>query len=136
MRRRLFWHAVLLVLLGLIVGSVVPLFRNPRMGLTAHVGTVMSGLFVGLVAAAWEDVLLSPGVAAATFWSTLVANYVNSAGLVAAAMFGTSGATPQAGAGFVGLPWQEALVDVLLVGGAVPTFAACVLLLRGLGSRA
>ena len=136
MRRRLFWHAVMLVLLGLIVGGVVPLFRNPRMGLAAHVGIVMSGLFVGLVGALWEDMRLSPGATIATFWSTLVANYVNSAGLVAAAMFGTSGTTPQAGAGFAGLPWQEALVGVLLVGGAIPTFAVCALLLRGLGSRA
>lgn len=133
MRRRLFWHAILLVLLGLVIGGVVPLFRNPRMGLTAHVGTVMSGLLVGLVAASWDELFLPPRALAASFWATLVANYLNSIGLVAAAIFGTSGMTPIAGAGHVGLPWQEILVDALLIGGAVPTFVACVLLLRGLG---
>ena len=135
MRRRLFWHAILLLLLALVIGGVVPLFRNPRMGLTAHVGTLMSGLFVGLAGALWNDLRLSARATAASFWCTLVANYLNSVGLVVAAVFGTSGMTPIAGAGFAGLPWQEMLADALLIGGAIPTFAVCVLLLRGLGGR-
>jgi len=69
------------------------------------------------------------------FWLSLVANYLNSVALVFAAIFGTSGMTPIAGAGFAGLLWQEIIVDALLIGGAVPTFVLCALLLRGLSAR-
>ena len=135
MRRRLLWHGVLLFLLGLLVGIAVPAFRNPRMGLTAHVGTVLSGIVLWLAGAAWDELRLSARATAATFWSGLFANYVNAAALVAAAMLGTSRSTPIAGAGFAGTAVQEAMVDALLYGGAVVTFAWCGLLLWAFRGR-
>src|SRR5262245_56951529 len=100
MKRRLLWHGILLFLLGLLIGIAVPVVRNPRMGLSAHVGAVMSGMLVVLVGLLWDELRLGPRAAAATFRLALGANYANAAGLFLAAVFGTSGSTPIAGSGY------------------------------------
>jgi hydroxylaminobenzene mutase len=41
---RLFFHGMLLVMVGLVVGLVVPAFANPRMGLSAHTSMLMNGV--------------------------------------------------------------------------------------------
>jgi len=58
-RRRLVSHGILLFLLGLVAGMFVQSVRNPRMALSADVGTVMSGIFLALSGSAWRDVRLS-----------------------------------------------------------------------------
>ena len=49
--RRLIWHGILLFFLGLCVGMFVQSTRNPRMALSAHVGSVMSGMFLAILGA-------------------------------------------------------------------------------------
>jgi (hydroxyamino)benzene mutase len=134
-KRRLFWHGILLFFLGLVTGLFVQSMRNPRLGLSAHVGTVMSGMFLAVVGAAWPEVRLAEGAASATFWLTLYGMYVSSAGLVLAAILGTSQTTPLAGAGFSGPAWQEALVAFALISGGVAALFSCVGLLWGLRRR-
>lgn len=46
--RRLLWHGLFLFLLGLLTGLVVPMFQNPRMGLSAHLEGVMNGIFLAV----------------------------------------------------------------------------------------
>ena len=87
--RRLIWHGILLFFLGLCVGMVVQSTRNPRMALSAHVGSVMSGMFLAILGAVWHHVRLENPAAIATFWLALYGMYVSSAGLVLAAIFGT-----------------------------------------------
>jgi (hydroxyamino)benzene mutase len=56
-------------------------------------------------------------------------------GLFAAALFGTSRATPIAGAGYEARAWQEGLVYILLGSGSVAILIATALMLHGLSRR-
>jgi len=132
MKRRLVWHGILLFFLGLIAGMFVQSMRNPRMGLSAHVGTAMSGMFLAILGAVWNEVRLDDRAASATFWSALYGMYVSSAGLLLAAIFGTGRSTPIAGAGFHAAAWQENIVDFALITGAIAALLACIGVLWGL----
>jgi len=84
------------------------------------------------VGAVWSRVVLGAGWATATYWLTVAGSYVSCIGLFLAAVFGTSGSTPLAGAGFGASPWQEAVVAAGLVGGGVALLIACAALVWGL----
>jgi hypothetical protein len=75
LQRRLIWHGVFLFLLGLIGGLFVYSMTNPRMGLTAHVGTVTNGTFLIAVGAAWRALALSPRGARSACWLLVVGSY-------------------------------------------------------------
>jgi len=136
MRRRLIWHGFLLFLASLLVGMVVPAFTNARMGLSAHVSGLMSGLFLVALGAVWGEIALTSGTASATLWCALYGAWIGTAALVLAALFGTGSLTPIAGAGHAGAGWQEAVVVLGLTTSAVAMVACCVLALVGLRGRA
>jgi hydroxylaminobenzene mutase len=130
--RRLFWHGILLFFLGLVGGMFVQMMRNPRMGLSAHVGALMSGIFLALLGAAWPRIRLATGAARATFWLALYGMYVSSFGVLLAAVFGTNLSTPLHGAGFTATAWQEASVYFTTGTGGVAALGCCVGALWGL----
>lgn len=134
-QRRLLWHGILLVFVALLGGAFLPAMRNPRLGLSAHLGGILNGTLVAVIGVAWHHLALSPGRAAVLFWSTVYSGYANWAGLLLAGIFGTSRTTPMHGAGLAGTPAQEAIVGVLLVSGAIFVLLACVLALVGLARR-
>ena len=131
-KRRLLWHGILIVMLGLVSGALVPIFVNPRMGVAAHVGGVMSGLFLLLVGLIWEEIRLPTRVERLTFWLFLYASYAGWLAQFLAALFGTSWATPIAGAGFRGTDWQEYLVYIIAVSLSAAVLIACGFALWGL----
>ena len=134
--RGLFFHGMLLVVLGLLMGLVVQAVANPRIGLSAHTGTLMNGILLVAMGAFWHQLRLSSGMATTAYWLMVDGSYASAAGLFLAAVFGTSATTPLHGAGHAGTPWQEALVGALLVVGGVAVLAGCVLPLWGLrGAR-
>ena len=45
--------------LGLVSGFAVPAFRNPRMGLSAHLEGLMNGIYLGVLGLAWHRFSLS-----------------------------------------------------------------------------
>lgn len=130
--QRLLWHGLFLFLLGLLSGFAVPALRNPRMGLSAHLEGVMNGIFLAVLALGWHRFTLSARARATLFWLALYGTYVNWGSTLLAALFGTSGRTPIAGAGFSGQPWQESLVGFGLISLSVAIVAACLLALWGL----
>ncbi|HWO01582.1 MAG TPA: hydrogenase [Blastocatellia bacterium] len=135
--RRLFWHGIFLFLLGLISGLVVPLMVNPRMGLSSHLGGVINGTFLVVLGLIWGHLKLAQRLLSATFWLAIYSTY--GAGWAAALLggiFGTSSATPIAGAGHTGQPWQENLVNFLLYTGALAIILVCVFVLWGLRKNA
>ncbi len=134
--RRIMWHGILLVLLGLLAGVPVQSYANPRMGLSAHVGGVLTGLFLGLLGLIWTHLRLTAGAAAATFRLMLYGNYMSYAGLVLAAIFGTTRSTPIHGTGRLAAPWQETLVNFTLTSSALAVLIGCAFLLWGLRGRA
>src|SRR5439155_27168869 len=105
-RRRLFWHGILLFLLGLVVGAFVQRMTNPRMGLSAHLGGVMTGTFLAVLGALWGELRLSTRAESAAYWLALFGTYGGSASLFLAAILGTSSMTPIAGAGHTAPAWQ------------------------------
>jgi hydroxylaminobenzene mutase len=136
LKRRLIWHGIFLFLLGLLTGAVVSWFTNPRLGLSAHLAGVGSGAFLLALGAAWNEVKLAPRAATAAFWLALYGSYGGWMSLLLGAAFGTSRSTPIAGAGHVGAPWQEEIVDIGLVTMSAAIIVACAFILRGLGARA
>ena len=130
-KRRLIWHGIFLFLLGLLTGLVVQQFKNPRMGLAAHLEGVMNGTFLIALGAAWTHVRLSPRLEATAYWSGLYATYGNWLTTTLAAIFGTASLTPMAAVGHAGQPWQEEIVTVGFVSVVITIIGCCALVLWG-----
>ena len=130
-RRRLYWHGLLLFLLGLVTGLVQNLFENPRVGLSAHLEAILNGMFLMLVGAAWPLVRLSAGAARAAFGALLYGAYANWAFVLFAALAGTGALMPIAAPGREAAGWQETLVTAGLGSVVVAMVAGVGLLLWG-----
>jgi hydroxylaminobenzene mutase len=115
---------MLLFLLGLLSGFGIPAFRSPRIGLSAHVAAIQSGLAliaVGLVGARLTLPEAWAGAIAHTLWISLYGLWV---GLLVAAIYGTGRTLPLAGAGLTAKPWQERLAFALIGSSSVASAAA------------
>jgi hydroxylaminobenzene mutase len=132
-RRRVIWHGVLLYLLGLLMGTATSVMANPRMGLSAHVGTVVNAILLVALGAGWDAATLSPRAERAAFWLLVVSSYGGSFGLLLAAMLGTHDSTPIHGAAQSAAAWKEVLVNAVLTGFGVAMLAGTVVVLRGFG---
>ena len=130
--RGLFWHGMALVLLGLLFGTVVQSVANPRIGLSAHTGTIMNGILVVAMGAFWTQLALAPRLETLAYWLVVDGSYLNAVSLFLAGVFGTSRSTPLHGAGHAGSPWQEVLVAAGLTVGAIAVLAGCALAFWGL----
>jgi hydroxylaminobenzene mutase len=135
-RRRVLWHGTLQVLLGLATGGVLQSFASPRLGLAAHVGGMMNGTLVMVVGVAWSELAPWARASHVLFWSLVGSGYANWLGLALAAAFGTTRTTPLLGDGIPAAAWQEAVVAILLAGGALVTLAAFAVVLMAFGRRA
>jgi len=131
-KRQLIRNGVFLFLLGLLSGAVVPALTNPRMGLSAHLGGVMSGAFLIVVGLAWGEIKLSAPRKKILIWLFLYASYAGWLAQLLAAAFGTSRSMPMAGAGFRGTPWQENVVDFMAISFSLTITMASLLALWGL----
>lgn len=131
-KRRFFWHGMLIFLLGLLAGAFVPWLTNPRMGVAAHVGGVLSGAFLILVGVIWEEIKLPVWAKKADFGLFLYASHTGWLAQFLAALFGTGRSMPVAGAGFRGSAWQEAVVDFVAISISIAIALAGILALWGL----
>jgi (hydroxyamino)benzene mutase len=91
---------VWLFLLGLLQGVAVPMFANPRMGLSAHLTAVQSGTALMIMGVVWSLAVWSETFEKLAFWTTLVGTYGLWLGLTLAAATGASQALPMAGHGY------------------------------------
>ena len=137
--RRLLRHGLIVFLLGLGTGMLMvvsfKLFKNPRLALAGHLVGVTTGMFLMLLGLIVEKTEMSARALTITFWSALYGAYGNWAATSFGAIVGTRAMTPIAGAGYSGLPWQEATVAILLVSSGSTMLLACVLVLMGIGKR-
>lgn len=131
-RRRLLWHGMFLFLLGLLTGFVEQQFRNPRMGLAAHLEGLMNGTFLVALGAIWNEVRLVPRLKTVAWWTALFGTYANWAVTTLAAIFGTAALSPITAAGHSAAPWQEQLVTVGFLGVGIAIIATSILALWGL----
>ena len=105
------------------------------MGLSAHLGGVMTGTFLAVLGALWAELRLPPRAESAAYRLALFGTYGSSASLLLAAILGTSSMTPIAGAGHTAAGWQEAIVNLGLQSTAAGILLCCLLLLWGLRGR-
>ena len=119
----------LLFMLGLLTGFGIPTFGSPRIGLSAHLTAIESGL--GLIAFG----LLFPHLAISTGWagsighSLWISLYLLWIGLLFAAVCGTGKVLPIAGAGLAAKMWQENIARILITLGSLGSAAAVLALL-------
>ena len=135
-RRRLLWNGMFLFLLGLLSGFVEQQFKNPRMGLAAHLEGLMNGTFLVVLGSVWRDVHLSPRLKVAGFWGALYGAYANWAVTVVAAILGAAALSPITAAGYRAPPWEEAIVTLGFVSVGIAMVGASAIMLWGLrGTR-
>jgi hydroxylaminobenzene mutase len=119
----------LLFLLGLLTGFGIPMFRSPRIGVSAHLDAIESGL--GLIVFG----LLIPHLTISLGWASLIADtmwislYLGWLGLLFGAVYGTGRTIPIAGAGVSAEPWQENFARALTSLGFTGALVAIVALL-------
>src|SRR5262245_49256982 len=89
----------LLFLLSLLIGFAVPALANPRMGVSSHVAGLQSGMALWALGLMWQRLALPAGAERAAQVLAVVGLYAVFASLLLAALWGTSRATPIAGAG-------------------------------------
>jgi hydroxylaminobenzene mutase len=131
-KRQLLWHGVALFLLGLLTGLIEENFKNPRMGLAAHLEGVMNGTFLLALGAIWNEVNLMSRAKALAYWAVLAGTYGNWAVTMLAALLGTAALSPITAAGHSGEPWQENLVTAGFALVGLTIIAASILVLWGL----
>jgi hydroxylaminobenzene mutase len=133
--QRLLQLGVLLFLLGLIVGFVVPLLTNPRMGLASHLEGVLNGMFLVILGLLWPRLALGARAASVLFWLALYGTFANWATTLLAAFWGAGTRMPLAAGAHRGTSGQELAIEVLLVTLSVAIVATCLLVLWGLRRR-
>ena len=133
-KRLVIWNGMFLFLLGLLVGLVELQFRNPRMGLAAHLEGLMNGTFLIALGAVWSHVRLSPKLETTAFWAVLYGAYANVITTTLAAVVGANSLSPITGAGHSAAPWQEFLITAGFVSVGAAMVGSSALFLWGLRS--
>ena len=127
----LIFFGVVLFLLGLIVGLVIPLFANPRMGLSSHIEGVLNGMFLVILGLIWYKIVLSNRWLKITFWLAIYGTFANWAGLLYAAIVNAGRDLPFA-QGQEGTPIQEGIVSFLLISLSLAMILISITVLVGL----
>lgn len=121
----------LLFLLGLLLGFLVPLMTNPRMGLSAHLEGIMNGMFMIILGLIWSKLTLSDKWLSATYWLTIYGSFANVVAVSIGAFTGAGKMMPLAG-GKEGSMIVEGIISFLLISLAIAMVLICVLVLSGL----
>ena len=119
----------LLFLLGLLTGFGIPAFRSPRIGLSAHLAAIESGLALVAFGLLTPHLAITAGWIGAISLALWVSLYVLWAGLLFAAVYGTGRTLPIAGGDMTAKAWQESTARVLISIGSLGSAAAVVVLL-------
>jgi hydroxylaminobenzene mutase len=129
---RLLQLGILLFFIGLLTGFAVPVFTNPRMGLSSHLEGVMNGIFLVLLGLVWPKLSLSRIALKIVFWLAIYGTFANWTATLLAAFWGAGASMPIAASGYQGSPMQEAIIDFLLFSLSLAMVAVCILVLWGL----
>jgi len=126
-------YGIILFLLGLLTGFVIPMMRNPRMGLASHLEALMNGMFLILLGLIWHKLRLSVGALKWGYALALFGTYTNWVSNFLAAIWGAGAEMmPIAGGGYQGVAWQEVLIKVGLGSLSLAMTAVCIIVLSGL----
>jgi (hydroxyamino)benzene mutase len=120
---------VLLFLLGLLGGAAIPRMRSPRIGLSAHIAAIESGILLIALGLLGARLTLSDGMAALIAHLSWISLYVLWVGLMLGGVWGTGRTLPIAGAGVTATQGQERTAAVLILGGSLGSAAGALVLL-------
>jgi len=129
---KLIYLGVFLFLLGLIVGLVVPILANPRMGVSSHLEGVMNGILLIVLGLIWEGLHLSDKALTRTYWLALYGTFVNWFGVLLAAIFDSGAMMSIAANGKQGPPFIEGLVTFSLLSLSIAMIIVSISVLIGL----
>jgi hydroxylaminobenzene mutase len=119
----------MLFMLGLLAGFAIPMFRSPRIGLSAHLAAIESGLGLIAFGLLLPHLTISAGWAGAIGHSLWISLYLLWLGLLFAAAYGTGKTLPIAGEGLGAKAWQENTTRILISIGSIGSAAAVLALL-------
>lgn len=119
----------LLFMLGLLTGAGIPRFRSPRIGLSAHLAAIESGLALIAFGLLLPHLAISISWAGAIGHSLWISLYLLWVGLLFAAVYGTGKVLPIAGAGMAAKVWQEKTAGILIAIGSLGSAGAVLALL-------
>jgi hydroxylaminobenzene mutase len=101
---KLLRYGITLFFLGLLTGFVIPVMRNPRIGLASHLEAVMNGMFLILLGLLWHKLRLSVGALKWGYSLSLFGTYTNWVTNLLAAIWGAGAEMlPIAGGGYQGV---------------------------------
>jgi hydroxylaminobenzene mutase len=129
---RLLQFGIFLFLVGLLTGFVVPHLANPRMGLSSHLEGILNGIFLVLLGLLWPRLSLSRLWLAITFWLAIYGTFANWAATLMAAIWAAGASMPIAAVGHRGTPFQESMINFLLLSLSGAMVAVSLLVLWGL----
>jgi hydroxylaminobenzene mutase len=129
---RLIFLGVLLFFFGLIIGVLVPVLANPRMGLSSHIEGVLNGMLLILFGLIWHKVDLPSRWLTITFGLAIYGTFANWLGILIAAIFDAGGMLTVAANGQKGPPVAEGIVTFSLLSLSIAMLIVCVAVLVGL----
>ena len=127
---KLIFLGLILFLLGLIIGLFVQNMANPRMALSAHLQSLLNGMFLIILGLIWSRLVLSKKQLNATFGLTIYGTFANLAAVIIAASTGFGKMMPIAG-GKEGTGIWEGLISFLLVSLSLSMLVVCVIVIIG-----
>ncbi len=122
----------LLFLLGLITGLIVPVFANPRLGVSSHIEGVLNGIFLIVMGLVWPRLVLPVKALQITYWLALYGTFANWFGLLFAAVFNAGKMLGVMAGGTEGSPVPEAVLAFFLVTLSIAMVIISILVLVGL----
>lgn len=129
---QLIYFGVILFLIGLIIGLIVPIFANPRMGVSSHIEGVLNGMFLMILGLIWDRVDLSGKWLNITFWLAVYGTFANCFGILIAAIFNAGKMLGIAANGQEGTPLVEGIITFSLISLSIAMLVVCVTVIIGL----
>ena len=130
---RLIQFGMFLFLLALLIGLTIPLFKIPRLGLSAHLLGILQGIFLIVVGLLWHKFTLNIATSRVLFWLVLYGCFSAWGANVIAGVWGFGNTMLPIAAGQAhGNAFQEGLIMIMLRSAAVSLLATVILILWGL----
>lgn len=129
---KLIFLGFLLFLLGLIIGLIVPLFANPRMGVSSHIEGVLNGMFLIILGVIWDKIKLTDRWLKIAFWLAIYGAFTNCIGILIAAIFNGGKMLGVMANGKEASPLIEGVVGFSLISLSIAMLIVSILALIGL----
>jgi hydroxylaminobenzene mutase len=128
---RLLFFGALLFLIGLAIGLLIPIMKNPRMGLSAHLEGAMNGMFLMILGVIWNKLVLSNKWQKTAYWLFVYGSFANFTAVTIAAVTGAGKVMPIAG-GKEGNSMVDGFISFLLLSLSLAMIVACSIVVSGI----